>query len=62
MSNHRPTLVVRRQHAPVQGWVIVAQHGCGSERQLVGVFASKAAAERWINANPAIELDTKSDH
>lgn len=60
MNDDRPKLVVRQQQSPVHGWVIVAQHSCGDERQLAGVFASKAAAERWIKANPNVEPQDKN--
>ncbi|MDB5546733.1 MAG: hypothetical protein JWP21_180 [Tardiphaga sp.] len=59
MSDDQLTLIVRQQHSPVHGWVIVAREASGVQRQLVGVFASRAAAERWIKANPNLEPKDK---
>ena len=44
----RPILEIALQKNPVYGWVIMANWSSGEVEQLVGVYATREAAEAWV--------------
>ena len=48
-KNIQPVMEIALQEAPIFGWVILARWPTGEVEQLVGVYLSMEAAEKWLS-------------